>query len=448
MNAASPRVDYDRLLYASIVALAVGVIPIVALSDWLRFDRVAVARLALCAGFFCAALAAYFLTQTGRKQAAATLLVASVWMGATLFVFYTGLGLHSSVVYLYLPAVLYTSLLCGVRVAAVQAVLTIAAVAAMVWAENTGRIPGVRAFAERTTAFNFALGVSVSLIGSLVIAVAYQRAVRDAVLALEDSRRQIAEARDAVLEANRGLEARVAERTRELAEKLEELESFNHSVAHDLRAPLRTINAYASKLRTSAGMGAGDRQMLERIAAETLHMDKLLIALLDLAQLGRHQVVPRRVDLSAIARDIAEQLAQQPGGAVDFRVEPGLAAEGDPDLLRVLLRNLLDNAVKFSRGRPGALVEFGAEPTGGNGHAAFFVSDNGIGFEQSHARQLFRPFHRLHAAEGFPGIGIGLASAQRIVRLHRGSIWCASMPGRGATFYFTLGGAPLASPPS
>jgi signal transduction histidine kinase len=269
------------------------------------------------------------------------------------------------------------------------------------------------------------------------------------VLALEGSRREIAEARDAVLQANRILEARVAERTRELADKLEDLESFNHSVAHDLRSPLRAINAYASKLRTGAALSGADRQMLERIAAETLHMDKLLIALLELAQIGRQQIKRQTVDLSALARGIAEQLAAQPGGAVDFRIQPGLAAEGDPDLLRTLLRNLLDNAAKFSRGRPDALVEFGVEPTLGAGATVYYVSDNGVGFEQSHARQLFRPFHRLHAADGFPGIGVGLASAQRIVRLHRGSIWCASMPGRGATFYFTLGDADAPpSPPS
>jgi signal transduction histidine kinase len=105
------------------------------------------------------------------------------------------------------------------------------------------------------------------------------------------------------------------------------------------------------------------------------------------------------------------------------------------------LRNLLDNAAKFTSGRAGALVEFGCEPTGGHGAPVYYVRDNGVGFDQSHARQLFRPFHRLHAADGFAGIGMGLASAQRIVRLHRGSIWCASMPERGATFYFTLGDA-------
>jgi signal transduction histidine kinase len=448
MSAGKPRITYDRFLYASIIALALGVFPIVLLSDWLRSEGIALSRLTLCAALFLAAIVAYQLTKAGRKQLAAILVVASVWIGATVFAFGTGIGLHSSVVYLYLPAILYTALLCSLHLAVAQTALTLGAVGAMVWAESTGRIGGVQAYIHNTSAYNFALGVGVALVGLLVMAIAYQRTVRDALQALESSRRELADARDAVLEANRDLERRVAERTRDLAGKVEELESFNHSVAHDLRTPLRAINAYAARLRTGAAMGATERQMLERIAAETLHMDNLLIGLLELAQLGRRSLSRRPVDLSAIAAQIADQLIHQPGGDIVFRVQPGLAVDGDSDLLRTLLRNLLDNAAKFTRGRPGALAEFGAEPTGASGGLTYYVRDNGVGFDQTHAQQLFRPFHRLHARAEFPGIGVGLASAHRIVHLHGGSIWCASMPGRGATFYFTLGGAPAPSSPS
>jgi len=429
------RVDHDRFLYASILAIALAVVPIVAMSDMVNFDRVAIPRLVLCAALFGAALAALALMRAGRRRLAALLLVAALWGGATVFAFYTGIGVHSAVVFVYLPALLYTSILLGMRAAAVQAALTVAALFAMVWAENHGVIAGLPAFFEKTTNFNFALGAAVSCVGCLIIAVAWQRSVDEAVRALEHSRRELARAHAEVSDANRALEARVAERTRDLAHKLEELESFNYTVAHDLRAPLRAINAHASRLEPAE---PATRLALERIAAETLHMDRLLIALLDLAQLGRRPVSRRATDLSFAAERVAASLAAQ-DGAVRFRIQPGLVAQGDADLLRALLGNLLGNAFKFSRGRPDPQVEFGRRPSAEGG--AYFVRDNGVGFDPTHAGQLFRPFHRLHESAAYPGIGVGLASAQRIVRLHHGSIWAEGATDGGATFYFTLGEA-------
>jgi signal transduction histidine kinase len=423
-----PGLDYARFLHAAAAALALVVVPIIALTDWLPFDRVAWARAFLCAGLLAAALVAELLARAGRVRAGAIVLVACVWSGATAFAFVSGIGLHSSAVYAYAPIILYTALMCGSQYASVLAVLTLAALGTLTWAENSGRIDGWRAFVEQTTNLNFAIGVAAALLFALLVALAYQRIVRQAVAALEDSRRDITEARDAVVAANRGLEQRIAERTRELADKVEELESFNDTVARDLLGPVRGILGDAK-----------DATLPRRVGEAAERLDRLLVGLLELAQLGRRPVTRRTVDLSTLARHIADLLAAQHGGAVAFVIAPGLEAQADPDLVRVLLRNLMDNAVKFSRGRAGARVEFGAETLDPAGTLSYYVRDNGIGFDASLGRQLFRPFHRLHDLEGIEGLGIGLASARRIVTLHRGSISCASLPGRGATFYFTFG---------
>jgi signal transduction histidine kinase len=412
---------------------------ILVFADAVGFGHHHASRMVLCAVLMATAIAGYLLVKWGYKRAAATLLVVLVWSSTTVFAFAVGLGLHSSVVYLYIPALLYTSLLCGLRAASAQTGLTIGALAAMHWAEGKGLIAGVREFSAITTNFNYALGIAVSCIGSLVIAAAYQRSVRQAVRALHASRREIAAAHDAVVAANQGLERRVAERTAALEEKVDELEALNYSVAHDLRAPLRSINGFASRVRELHGdrLDKDGNRMLARVASESLRMDKLLMALLHLGRLGGKPVEHEQIDLSALARRVAEHLAVTPEGAkVSFLIEPGLAIRGDALLLQTVLENLLANAAKFSRGQLQPVVEFGRVSAGAQ--PVFFVNDNGVGFDQAHARQLFRPFFRLHTEGEFEGIGIGLASVQRILRKHHGRIWATGKPGCGATFYFSL----------
>jgi signal transduction histidine kinase len=236
---------------------------------------------------------------------------------------------------------------------------------------------------------------------------------------------------------NLDLERRVDERTRELAELNRELEAFTDSVSHDLRAPLRGIRTYAEVIRKGAAPPGESDALLERIVAQGEHMEQLIEALLELSQLSRSDLRRVGVDLTSIASDTLREIAaRDPARAVRWSVQPGLHANADPRLMRVVFENLLGNAWKFTRERPDATIEVGS--TAARGVTSYFVRDNGAGFDPAYAERLFRPFQRLHAASRFEGTGIGLATVQRIIRRHGGSIRAESRPGEGATFYFEL----------
>jgi signal transduction histidine kinase len=222
-----------------------------------------------------------------------------------------------------------------------------------------------------------------------------------------------------------------------------ELEAFSYSVAHDLRAPLRGIHGFSRVLLEDKAARLDDegRDYLQRITANAERMGQLIDALLGLARVSRTELVRRAVNLTELAEASMKQAqSSQPTGSVDFVDQPGLVASGDPLLLRVLFDNLLGNAVKFAGGRSPAHIEFGAER--GPAGTVYHVRDDGAGFDMAYADKLFAPFQRLHKASEFPGTGIGLATVQRIVRLHGGRIWAEGAVGRGATFYFTLPNAP------
>ncbi|HXF80407.1 MAG TPA: PAS domain S-box protein [Usitatibacter sp.] len=238
---------------------------------------------------------------------------------------------------------------------------------------------------------------------------------------------------------NAELERRVAERTSELEAANRELEAFDYSISHDLRAPINRIEGFSAILleEFDAKLGDRGRELLQRIVASGQRMNQLVQDLLDLSTLTRTELRPAEIDLSAAARKILEGLAQShPSRQVETVVAPGLVARGDPGLLRVVLENLLGNAWKFTSRRERARIEFGTAVAGGK--RAYFVRDNGAGFDPAHAQRLFTPFHRLHAQKDFEGTGIGLATVQRIVSRHGGRAWAES-PGEGATFHFTLG---------
>lgn len=238
-----------------------------------------------------------------------------------------------------------------------------------------------------------------------------------------------------VLALNRTLEARVATRTRELREANRELEAFASSVSHDLRAPLRAIEGFSALLleRDGARLDETSHGYLLRVRNAAGRMGELIEALLKLARYGRMELKHERLNLGVIATEIATDLhAGDPEREVDVAVAPELFASGDPVLVRSMLQNLLGNAWKFSRGRRDARIEIG------RAGEAFFVRDNGSGFEPKYADKLFRPFQRLHSEAEFAGDGIGLASVKRIVERHGGTIRAESMPGEGATFWFTL----------
>ena len=218
-----------------------------------------------------------------------------------------------------------------------------------------------------------------------------------------------------------------------------ELEAFSYSVAHDLRAPLRGMNGFAQVLldRYEDELDAEGRDWLQEILLNAKKMADLIDGLLSLARLTRSELRPEPVDLSAMARESLARLSTlEPERRVSVHVQEQLGAEMDASLARALLDNLLGNAWKFTSKVPNARIEFGA--TEKDGLAAFFVRDNGAGFDVAFAAKLFAPFQRLHTADEFPGTGIGLATVQRIVHRHRGRVWAEGRIGGGATFYFTF----------
>lgn len=218
-----------------------------------------------------------------------------------------------------------------------------------------------------------------------------------------------------------------------------ELETFSYSVSHDLQAPLRTIAGFSQALQDDAGhkLDAGGRSHLERVRQAAQRMELLIEDLLKLASVSRTDMSKSTVDVSSLASEILSDLAAvEPHRAAQADIAPGLRASADPRLLRIALENLLSNAWKFTMPSPTAAISVGQEMT--DSGLAFFVRDNGVGFDMAKAGRLFRPFHRLHEGRQFPGTGIGLATAQRVIRRHGGEVWARSQPGEGTVFYFTL----------
>jgi signal transduction histidine kinase len=436
---ASNRERSDRLIYASIALTSICVLPVVFLSNAGGLDAIQLARIVLCSLWLLGACLSLGLVKLGRRRLAAIGIIGVTWSSATFFLFYTGIGLHSAVVFLYLPSILYSALLLGVCPAAMQTVITIIVLGMLVWAEDSGRIGGIHAYAQHTTNFNFAVGVAIACVASMVVASVYERAVNQMVKLLEKSKRELQAAHQEVTSLNQALLRRVAERTRELEETIGDLESFNYTVAHDLRTPLRALNGYASALLEDyAGrLDFEGRRMLERIAAAALRLDALQSALLELGRIGVRPIELRRIDLSAVAERVVENLRKSNIATnTQFRIGTGLDEDCDPNLAPALLRYILENAVKFSAGSAQPLVEFGRieSATG----PKFFVRDNGIGFNPDYQKKLFQPFYQLHAASEHHGLGIGLACARRIVERHRGALWAEGRENGGATFYFTL----------
>jgi PAS domain S-box-containing protein len=234
-------------------------------------------------------------------------------------------------------------------------------------------------------------------------------------------------------------EEEIARRNAELEAANKELEAFSYSVSHDLRAPLRGIDGFSQALLEDYGsqLDAAGRDYLQRVREATKRMGLLIDDLLDLSRVTRAEMHRESIDLSQMATTIASELhSNQPERKVDFVVAPRLQAEGDMRLMRVVLENLIGNSWKFTSRRESGCIEVGR--TDANGHSAFFVRDNGAGFDPTHASKLFGAFQRLHAMSEFPGTGIGLATVQRIIHRHGGKVWAEGAVGKGATVYFTL----------
>ncbi|GLI38941.1 response regulator [Geobacter hydrogenophilus] len=235
------------------------------------------------------------------------------------------------------------------------------------------------------------------------------------------------------------LERKVLERTAELQTSNRELEVFCYSVSHDLSSPLRTINGFSEVLLEEYGdrLDNAGRRCLSKIGASAAQMGQLMDALLDLSRMATDEPRLEPVNLSDLAGEIAQELRDlEQQHKVEVRITGGMEVEGDPALLRVMMENLLGNAWKFSRTLPDACIEFGKSFQ--NGEMVYYVRDNGIGFDLGNSGKLIDLFQRLHLGDEFKGIGIGLATVQRIVERHKGRVWAESEVGKGATFYFTL----------
>jgi light-regulated signal transduction histidine kinase (bacteriophytochrome) len=229
----------------------------------------------------------------------------------------------------------------------------------------------------------------------------------------------------------------------ELAAKNEELESFSYSVAHDLRAPLRSIDGFGLALLEDYADKLDDdgKQYLAYVRESAQQMSQLIDDMLALSQVTRSEFERAPVDLTRIARSVGAELARaNQTRRVEFIVDDGLVAEGDARLMTIAFENLLGNAWKYSGQRDRARIEVGALA---GELRTFFVRDNGAGFDMAYANKLFGMFQRLHAKSEFEGTGIGLATVQRVIRRHGGKIWADAVVGQGATFFFTLGGGEM-----
>ena len=225
----------------------------------------------------------------------------------------------------------------------------------------------------------------------------------------------------------------------------QELEAFSYSVSHDLRSPLNTVDGFSRLLAKQLEPGDTNDKMrhyLSRIQAGVAQMGRLIEDLLSLAQVSRMQLRDETVDLSAVAREIADECrGRDPDRVADIRIEDGLRVQGDGRLVRVVMENLVGNAWKFTSQRAETVISIGHTKTE-DGVTAFFVRDNGAGFDMAYADKLFNTFQRLHAVSEFPGTGVGLATVSRVIGRHRGQVWAQSEPDKGATFFFTMPGVP------
>jgi signal transduction histidine kinase len=256
---------------------------------------------------------------------------------------------------------------------------------------------------------------------------------------LEEKVRELSEVNESLLRLNSELERRVIERTAQLEAANHELEMISYSVSHDMRAPLRHLDGFSQALidEYAAKLNTTGKEYLERIRKSSRRMLDMIDAILELSRYSRGKVLRESVNLSAMVREIADELTRsQSDRFVTFRISEGITARGDAQLLRVVLENLIGNAWRFTAPSKEALIEF--YPTEWDGRLAFAIRDNGVGFDMAFADKLFAPFQKLHRSEEFSGMGIGLAIVGRIINRHGGKIRAEAEPGKGATFTFTV----------
>jgi len=430
----------STLVHKAVMALAIAALPMVAASCWILNGTLWRPQVGFTAAVFAGGLASYALSRRGMQDTAAALLIGVIWSVATIFSFVTGFGLHSAAIFLYLPCMLYTVLFFGVTIASAELALTIAVLLLMYWAEEQGRIGGLRAFAEHTTNFMFLIGTIATFIGTLIVGVAYQRRIASEaarVVAEAEQRRlameqtQSAQAQLQTAHARlQALNAELADRDQSLARELtranRDIDLFHDVVSKYFAASLRELRLALA----SPGDGSA-----ARLQHEIGRMEGMVGAM---EELGRHSQPPLQrapLDLSVLAQEAIRDLRTERGlSRVQFEVGANLRAEGDRKLVAALLRHLVKRAATACKDEPRPLVHVGGGSRGGE--AVFFVRDNGPGMDDAQRERLFSPSERGAADDNT--VDIGIVSARRIVERHGGELQVESVPGQGATYSFSL----------
>ncbi len=264
---------------------------------------------------------------------------------------------------------------------------------------------------------------------------------------IEAANRELLQSQMDLHTLNAELEQRVRQRTAQQEATLQELEAFSSSVAHDLRAPLRAVAGFSHILATTCAerLDAEGLHLLRVIAGEALRMGCLVDDLLAFSRMSRLTLGPTTIDMTALAQAVFdEQAAQAQGRALRLELAPIPKAYGDPAMLRVVMVNLMANAIKYTKPRDPAVIEIGCRQEDGTN--VYFIKDNGVGFDMKYVHKLFGIFQRLHTAEEFEGTGVGLALVQRILHRHGGRAWAEAILHEGATFFFTLPNPPGGQP--
>ncbi len=332
---------------------------------------------------------------------------------------------------LYAPLVAAAALLCTARTAFGLTVFYLLLMGIEVFVSSPPGSLDVRrlAIVNRVLAMVMVAAMAGLMIPLRRMRTALAASITDRIQATEQIRRLNAE-----------LEERVERRTEQLEAVNKELEAFTYSVSHDLRAPLRGMSGFARVLEEDYGerLDEDGKRYLEIIKSNAAQMGQLIDDLLALSRLGRQPLRATTLALEPLVREAFRQAtADAPNASIEFQMDPLPECRGDANLMRQVFINLLSNAVKFSRHASPPRIQVGSMRE--NGEVAFFVRDNGAGFDARYAGKLFGVFQRLHGAEEFAGTGVGLAIVKRIIDRHGGHVWAAGETGKGATFYFTLG---------